>query len=510
MEVGYCSLEDGSAAVDDGYMKIWMGSVTEEFYLMLEIAEEDKVYDHRFNVESYGDAFHFGPSLLEALQEHFAFLSADSTGGGRVQQTPAKGSGSAGLGARVAALESTLTSMSESLDKLTEHLGQKKSKRVHIDPQAVPIEDPLARAAAKYPGLDPSVVSAAINAGVWEENLMEMQRMLSKDPTSGKKLRDPALRKTAKPAAKPRPSSVAVALSESEDESEGDSPGYRSEGNSSPAAVTGTLDKLTEILSLLSQDKLKKAKASKIDLALDSVGGASSTDAGAGSTLKRASAARRARRIALQDTPEEISAVIEKLMLEDLMMQTTAPGMPKARLNARAWLEHRSCTGAYKTSAFCSWAAAGILDDLVQGRAAHARARAGLLVLMLDQCAIDKGSWALAAELSLEQAPPLATLANHSLPSRADGESPFSRLLDPGWAEVMLAHLKDAEDYVQKRKNLGRKNLDDTAADSPKPNFKAEKQGQGEDLGRSPHKRMMHGAGSVVDEGDFDDFAKTM
>ena len=82
------------------------------------------------------------------------------------------------------------------------------------------------RAAAKYPGLDPSVVSAAIKTGVSEENLMEMQRMLSKDPTSGKKLREPALRKTAKPAAKPRPSSVAVALSESEDESEGDSPGY--------------------------------------------------------------------------------------------------------------------------------------------------------------------------------------------------------------------------------------------------------------------------------------------
>jgi hypothetical protein len=102
VEVGYCSLEDGSAAVDDGYMKIWMGYVTEEFYLMLEIAEEAEVYAHRFNVERYGDALPFGPSLLEALQEHFAFLSAESTGGGRVQQTPAEGSGSAGLGARVA------------------------------------------------------------------------------------------------------------------------------------------------------------------------------------------------------------------------------------------------------------------------------------------------------------------------------------------------------------------------------------------------------------------------
>ena len=377
------------------------------------------------------------------------------------------------LGARVSALETTLTSMSESLDKLTEHLGRKAAKKVHIDARPVQMEDPLSRAAAKFLGLDPSVVSAAINAGVSEENLTEMQRMLAKDPLGGKKLREPALRKTVKPTPKLQSASTAAILSESEDESEGDSPGCGSEGNSSPAAATSTLDKLTEILSLLSQDKLKKAKSSKIDLALDSVGGASSTDAGAGSTLKRASAARRALRTALQDSPDEISAVIEKLMLEDLMMQTTAPGMPKASLNARAWLEHRSRIGAYKTSAFCSWSAAGILDDLVQGRMAHARARAGLLVLMLDQCAIDKGSWALAAELSLEQAPPLATLANHSLPSISDGESPFSRLLDPLWAEVMLAHLKDAEDYVQKRRNLGWKNLEDNSADSPKPKPKS-------------------------------------
>ena len=241
VEVGYCSLEDGSVAVDDGYMRIWMGYVTEEFYRTVEIAAEDEVYDHWFNVEGYGDALPFGPSLLEALQEHFAFLSAESAGGGKVHHAPGKGSGSAGLGARVTALETTLSSMSESLEKLTEHLGQKKSsKKVFIDPQATPMEDPLARAAA---------------------NLVEMQRMLAKDPTGGKKLREPALRKTLKPTAKPQPSSVAVALSDSEDESEGDSPGYGSASNSSPTALTGTLDKLTEILTLLSQDKLEESQS---------------------------------------------------------------------------------------------------------------------------------------------------------------------------------------------------------------------------------------------------------
>ena len=82
--------------VDDGYMKIWMGYVTEECYLMLDIAGDDETYDHRFNVEGFGDALPFPPSLVEALQEHFAFLSAESTGGSRAQQAPARGSGSVG------------------------------------------------------------------------------------------------------------------------------------------------------------------------------------------------------------------------------------------------------------------------------------------------------------------------------------------------------------------------------------------------------------------------------
>ena len=150
-------------------------------------------------------------------------------------------------------------------------------------------------------------------------------------------------------------------------------------------------------------------------------------------------------------------------MTEDLMSQTLFPGMPPVGLNARAWLEHRSRVGAYKTSAYCAWSACGILDDLIAGRVRHARARAGLLILQLDQTAIDRGSWVLASELSLEQGPPLGSLANHTLPSVGDGESPFSKLLDARWSEVMLSHIKDAEDYVQKRRNLGRR----TAEDAP-------------------------------------------
>ena len=89
--------------------------------------------------------------------------------------------------------------------------------------------------------------------------------------------------------------------------------------------------------------------------------------------------------------------MIEKLMLEDLHSATVAPGMPVPHLCARAWVEFRSKIGAYRSSAYAAWSTAGILDSLIQGNVKKARARAAVLLLMLDQASIDKGNWTLAA-----------------------------------------------------------------------------------------------------------------
>ena len=166
--------------------------------------------------------------------------------------------------------------------------------------------------------------------------------------------------------------------------------------------MENAFSKLTELVGLLAADRVKKAKASKVELALDSLVSGSGGDSSGAAVGKRAAAARRALRTALIEAPEEIYNVVERL-LQDLTSRTVAHGMPKADINARAWIEHRSRIGAYKTSAHCAWGVGGILDDLIQGRTAHARARASLLLLQLDQCAVDKGDWTLASELSLEQ-----------------------------------------------------------------------------------------------------------
>ena len=84
-----------------------------------------------------------------------------------------------------------------------------------------------------------------------------------------------------------------------------------------------------------------------------------------------------------------------------------------------------------------------------------ARARAALGLMMLDRASIDRGSWVLASELSLETPPPFAVLAAHQMPATQDGELPFSKLLDPRWSEIALSHLRDQDGYLQRRNFLG-------------------------------------------------------
>lgn len=464
VEIG-CALDGNPEEMSDQYgMRVWMGYVNEELFGNLVEIDETMSIDYPFKTEEGLEGYlPFLGSLAEAAREHFAFLSAESGAGGEPRAPDDVGSPGGPLKSRVAALEKSVSSIAANLEFVVEHLSTKdkvksQQSRVTFAPST---KKPAPTPQSAYPSLDPSVVSAALAAGVSVENLQEMERMVGSGASGSRRLREPALRRRKKEDSDP---DAPLHLSEEEEleaEEELDEPGSPEDG--SPSSVAVALSQLTKVVTMLSADKMKKAKSSKIEQALDAVGSGTGSDLGSTGSVKRAAAARRALRLALQESPEEISNVVERLMTEDLMSQTLFPGMPPVGLNARAWLEHRSRVGAYKTSAYCAWSACGILDDLIAGRVRHARARAGLLILQLDQTAIDRGSWVLASELSLEQGPPLGSLANHTLPSVGDGESPFSKLLDARWSEVMLSHIKDAEDYVQKRRNLGRR----TAEDAP-------------------------------------------
>ena len=482
--------------VVDLSMKVWLGLVAGEVVDNLSLVVDRETLDMAFGV---GMDFGFLPyvrALSGVAWDQFRLVSAESALESETVEVPpeeedfgAAGAGSltdaapTALDSRVTALEDMIVGLSQNMEKLVESMepkGRKKKSqapRVFIDP--TPKVIPSSRttsaspsASSKYPSLDKSVVAAALAAGIDHGSLEDMERLMSSNLAGAKKLREPALKKAPGAAA----SSAAAVLSESEEEEEptAEESGLGEESSPSGGGVASSIAKLTEIVALLTQDKVKKLKSSKVDQALDGISGSGSVDAPGGGSAKRAAAARRVLRQALLEHPEDLGKMVEKLMLEDLTNQVVPPGMPTPSLNARAWVEHRSRIGSHKTAAYCCWSAAGILDDLIGGKPAHARAKAALLVLQLDQTAIDRGSWVFSSELSLEQSPPFATLAGHSLPSIADGESPFSRILDGRWAEICLSHLKDTEDFLTKRKALGRKQEEvDPNKDKVRPKVKA-------------------------------------
>ncbi len=426
-------------------MRVWIGYLNPVLNSEVEVQDLDTIpgADVSFSSGDAKNVIPYAGSLFAAANDHFAFYTAES----EVAPQVGGDAGSLDLPARVGRLETTLEDVAMNVQSLLSTLTPEVPEPKRLSAlRKKPKETAPKGLHVSYPSLEPSVAAAASSAGVGSATMDEMKKMLASAPV-GKKYVEPRAK------SKPKMSAAAV-LSESEEEQEAEGCGVDQDG---PPSLETAVSQLAGILKLMTEDKLKKSKAGKVEAALDAAGGSGGVEGVSIGSGKRAAAARRALRQALIDCPEEISSLVERLMMEDLLSRTVAPGMPHPQLCARAWVEHRSRIGAYKVSAFSSWAAAGILDDLMAGNHQGARARAALLLLQLDQAAIDKGSWTLAGELSLETAPPLASLSQHVGPAIHEGESPYSRLLDARWAEIALAHLRDTEDYLNKRRGLNKK-----------------------------------------------------
>ena len=418
-------------------------------------------------------------SLVAVAQEHFAFFSAQETaeeGQPQVDGEPLEGvgeeSGLVDLTQRMTHVVGMLDFLQDSMRVLVAQQLPASSKAAPARParpMAQPVAEPGLAPAQKskavkkvlptprsmsasgpprtaqpglYPHLDPGVVQAAVQAGISHESLKQMEMVVSQN-VKARKIQDLHHGLALDP------------LSEHDDAGELDAKVADESGSPEhPRDFGSALDRLASIMEMLTEDKKKKATSSKLDAALDnaSLGGSDATSLGSG---KKSAAARRALRNAFQDHPEEIYAMVEKLMFEDLNSQTLAPGQQPRGLSARAWIEFRSKINAYKACAHSAWALGGVLDSLIAGNVAQARARAALGLLQIDQACIDRGSWVLAGELNLEIGPPLTAMSQHTVPDVQQGDSPFSKLLDSRWAEVSLGHLRDQEEYLTRRRNIG-------------------------------------------------------
>eukprot|EP00435_Cladocopium_sp_Y103_P018461 s4220_g4.t1 len=452
--------------VEDLFLQVWIGFIRREMQQHIEVMEEFSV-DFLFDPDN--SCLPFAQALVDVANEHFAFFSADGDGNAELPADSIDGEEvedvDAGLdgepmtehATRVDRLEAALLTLTAEVKKLAQEKAVPNGPAVQPRPAATLQRATKARAQPRaatsaagtredlttlYPLLDPGVAAAALQAGIPHSNLEAMQGLLGQ----GGKI---AKTKDMNPDVTPEQLSEEEMIAE-----QMNAPlAAGASGSAGSGSMAASLQKLTTIVELLTDEKKKRAAQSKLETALD--GNASgSTDPLLQGTGKKAAAARRALRYAFEHQPLEIAELIEKHMCEDLNSMTLGPGMQPKGLNARAWVEYRSHITAHKTGAFAAWSTAGILDCLLNGQVQKARARCGILLMMLDQASIDRGSWSLAGELALEPPPPLQALGAHQPPAVHEGESPFSRLLDARWAELALNHLKEQEEYLSKRRNL--------------------------------------------------------
>ena len=345
-------------------LRIWMGFLEHSLLLNLQEDAEPDTFDYGF---VQGDSELLVPTaqaLRDAAQEHFAFASA--------VEFPDQLEEASGLhmGERVGRLESLVEGLASSMATLVSKLDG--PVQAGQDTVPLPVASPKRPSAMrnagaktppylhvsfaeKYPMMDPSVVAAAVQAGVEEDSLREMQKLLGAAAPAAKRLKEPQSRPTS---SRSQPT-VAAHLSETESEKE-------MLGGGTPPAPAQTVEQavtqLAEIVGVLTADKMKKKRASRLEAALDGISASGMSDPLTLGSGKKAAAARRILRSSLQESPEEVYQLIERMMLEDLLHQTVTPGMPSVTLNCRAWMEHRSRIGPYKTGAYLGWTAAGALD----------------------------------------------------------------------------------------------------------------------------------------------------
>ena len=463
---------DMETVIEDTKMRLWVGFLSDELFNAVDMSLMEFDSDVFFEVNGTAGFLPFGQSLVDVANEHYAFFSAGEEGG-PAGSSPGRGdAGSDEMSSRLERIELMMADLQENLTHHMERKGfleadgntspstlrQPKAKSL---PPSRPTRDGALRKPSVAAGtLDQSLVAAATQAGVGTDTLDEVARLMSKN-VKAQKVKDMS------PGLQPDPLSDADEIEEQELDMPGDFGLAQGAGDPMERAVIS----LAEIVKTMNDDK-KKKQMSKIESMLEGSGASSSETVIVGSG-KRSAAARRALRQMLSNHPEELYNLLERLMMEDLMSQTLAPGMPTHALSSRAWVEHRSRIGAYKASAHCAWGVAGALDCLARGQVQAARARLNILLLQIDQAACDRGNWTLASELSLEHPPPFSSLLQHSPPG--EGEPPYSRLLDPRWGEVAMAYLREQDDFLSKQKNLGKKIKKDDVEeekDSPRSKFK--------------------------------------
>ena len=391
VDVVACSEADLENPLPEVSIKAWVGVLSMNDEAKVEFVTTPPTYDFGTGVLPYAEA------LVRVADEHFAFTTAESGGGGD------------GIFKRMSLVESGLADMREMLKTLVGQTGEATPSTATGARPKAGLHTGKARAsggatqtAGDLEALDRSTVAAARAAGISDESLKEMSRLIG--------------------AKRNKVEEIPIPEALDEDDGAGiDGELDEEAANLEDLAAQNGKDlmetavvHLTKLVSNMAQENKKKGQ--DLESLLDQTPGSSSTsDSTFGGNRRSHAAALRALTKAFNESPRLIYESIEGQMERDFTH--TPAALSTGVCSARAWLCSRSRIGNFQNHVRWSWQVAGILDDLATGAPERARARACLLLAAADQASIDGGSWVMSTVAMLEPIPPYQEFSKHSAPS---------------------------------------------------------------------------------------------
>ena len=189
VEVQQCSQVDRTVATD-GTMLVWMGFLQESLAEQLVSGDAVETVDYQFLRGDLPGYLPFARSLVDAAQDQYSFLSP--TEGPAVDEKEESGE-AASLGDRMTRMEEAIEKMSAVVTGMASDRGKRVTFDHNVGRPSALRTGKTTGVADKFPGLDPSVVASAVSAGVSEEALMEMQRLMGSQVGRAKRLMEPPL-----------------------------------------------------------------------------------------------------------------------------------------------------------------------------------------------------------------------------------------------------------------------------------------------------------------------------
>lgn len=338
------------------------------------------------------------------------------------------------------------------LDQATSSALPKASSKKQAKSRNVPDDK------AAFPGLDPSSVAMALAAGVPAEHLNIMSQAVQQKPGA---LGDaPGSHSTYRKKVDP------IHVSDEEEEDAQEEPPE----NVDP--MTAAVLKLTKIVSNLSKPKSGDMLEDSMDFGSSASG---LVESGGGVSRKHAAVIRALKRTMKED-PRKLWKIMERNMMEDFALSSSLPNTAAASFTIRGWAEHRSKIQGYPRTVRSVWGIAGVADCLRNGSYDEALCRCLLLMAQYEQESLDRGSFLLAQEFSLEPPAPVSTFAGHQIPDVT--EMAYTRVLDQRWIEAFASRLKDVDHYIDMRRKLGQRSPPPASTTNPAPKAKGKGNGK--------------------------------